>query len=436
MEKRKRIYRKTLIGIAVINVILIAVCQIVLYRRAIPEQLELHEGEVSRFDFHMPASATMYEGDGESINEGEQVAETMAGGKTVSPVASFNLAKPFSISAGGKQEYTMEVKLFGLISLKQVSVRTVSEQYIIPGGQTVGIYVETDGVLVLGTTGVEDSDGRYVKPAENIIVKGDYITAVDGRSIHYKSQLLNQIAKHKENPMVLTVRRNKQKIKVKVTPVATKNKGDYKCGIWIRDDTQGIGTLTYGTEEGYFGALGHGVSDMDTGELMESVEGSIYKAQVSYVIAGKSGKPGELVGSIDYASKNQLGRITDNTIHGIYGRGNAKFASYCGDKAVPVALKQEVKEGKAVIQSGISGTLEKYEVEIEKVQLSGVGKANMIVRVTDDELLSLTGGIVQGMSGSPILQNGKIVGAVTHVFVNDPTRGYGIFIENMLEHSN
>lgn len=431
-------YRRFLYGFLLLGIIGIVICQIVLYQNAIPEKIQIIKGENTQFDLHVPAMADIYQKNPIAVSafeEGSAALEAMSQNReNKSAVTSVNLAKPFTLTSKEAGGYVMQVRLFGLIPFKQVEVSTITRASVIPGGEPVGIYVETDGVLVLGTTAITDIDGRIQHPAENIVAKGDYIVAVNGKTIHYKSQLLEQIKKSKTTPMVLTLRRNQQKIKVRVVPVETRKNEEYKCGIWVRDDTQGIGTLTFTTNDGEFGALGHGVSDVDTGELLESQEGKIYQAQISYVIEGSNGSPGELVGSIDYSEQYMLGTIDRNTASGIFGCGGEDLLHYVEGKALPVGMKQEVQTGSAYIQSYVSGKRRTYQIQIEKVNLGADAKSpNMVIRVTDPKLLSLTGGIVQGMSGSPIIQNGKVVGAVTHVFVNDSTKGYGIFLENMLE---
>ena len=408
-------YRKFLISVIVLGIAAIMGIQFLLYQQALPNHITLVKGEQSRFSFLIPASADVY-------REQEAV-----------PVSNINMSKNFTLKNNALSSYTMDVKLFGMVPLKKVQVNTITETKVLPSGKAIGIYMETDGVLVLGTTALRDRKGNHCYPAKSVIQKGDYIVKADQTTIHYKSELLSYIKKKKTARIVLTLRRKERLIKVAVKPVLTKS--GYKCGIWIRDDTQGLGTLTCQSRQGHFYALGHGVSDVDTGELLNSRQGRIYEAEVSYVVPGTSGHPGELVGSIDYATLNWLGEIKKNQEHGISGQGNAKFMEYAKEQEeLPVAMKQEVKKGKALIQSYVSGEKKQYEIEIEKVSMgSDSDAADMVIRVTDPELIKLTGGIVQGMSGSPILQNGKIIGAVTHVFVNDPTKGYGVFIENMLK---
>ena len=208
---------------------------------------------------------------------------------------------------------------------------------------------------------------------------------------------------------------------------------EYKTGIWVRDDTQGIGTLTYVDENGNYGALGHGISDVDTSTLLSLQEGKLYPSDIISVVKGEKGTPGELAGVIRYDENEVMGSITANTEAGIFGKVTESFKSQLKGTPIEVGLKQEIETGPATIRCTVDGTVKEYDIEIEKVLLnsSDVNKS-MVIKVTDEELLQKTGGIVQGMSGSPIIQNGKLIGAVTHVFIQDSTSGFGIFAENMI----
>ena len=220
----------------------------------------------------------------------------------------------------------------------------------------------------------------------------------------------------------------------RVTPAKNQN-GEYKMGIWIRDNAQGVGTLTFVDGEGNFGALGHGITDSDTGELMELGRGSLYGTKIVAVRKGADGVPGELTGMIEYDDKNVIGEITRNTPYGIFGRLDLEKLKESGIylETQEVGFKQDIHPGKATMISTINDEMKEYEIEITAIHMGNDGgNKGLELLVTDDELLSLTGGIVQGMSGSPILQDGKVVGAVTHVLVNAPEKGYGIFIEEML----
>lgn len=232
---------------------------------------------------------------------------------------------------------------------------------------------------------------------------------------------------------VLLERKN-EKISVRITPVMSK-KGTYKIGVWVREDTQGIGTMTYVTEDGGFGALGHGITDSDTGTMIQLKEGEIFSAKILNVIKGKRGVPGELEGIISMTRQRKMGDIKKNTPRGIYGTVTEEVRNRLADQFVEIAMKQKVKKGKAVLRTRMEGYSQDYEISIVDIDMTSKDNKGMIIKVMDRALLDKTGGIVQGMSGSPILQDGKIIGAVTHVFVNDSTKGYGIFVENMISAS-
>ncbi|MDE7319800.1 MAG: SpoIVB peptidase [Lachnospiraceae bacterium] len=318
------------------------------------------------------------------------------------------------------------------LGLKEVSVRVVERKRVIPGGIPIGIYLETEGVYVVGTGEVEAADGLNYEPAYQIVQTGDYILAVNGKKIHDKDELISCVQANRTDIMILKLLRNAQVIQVRVNAVETKEE-DYKIGVWVKDDIQGIGTLTYMTENMRFGALGHGITDTDTGELLEASGGSLYDTNILEIIKGERGTPGEISGMITYSERHVRGTINSNTPAGIFGTTNQKTRSELAAEPVEVAFKQEISKGTAYIRSAVSGELKNYRVQIQEIRLNedDVNKG-MIFQVTDPELLELTGGVIQGMSGSPILQDGKLIGAVTHVFVNDPTKGYGIFAETMI----
>lgn len=233
--------------------------------------------------------------------------------------------------------------------------------------------------------------------------------------------------------LVLQVQRGEEQIRVAVTPEVASD-GILKLGLWVRDDIAGIGTLTFVTEEQDYGALGHGVSDLDTGELIRIDEGGIYETKITGISKGKRGIPGEVTGLIRFYSASYLGTIGANGKNGIYGQLTRLPEELLETEPVPVGYKQEITKGKAQIICSVEGERKAYEIEIESIDYHAKEENKGIrYRVLDEQLLDATGGIIQGMSGSPILQNGRLIGAVTHVFVDDPTRGYGIFIENMLE---
>lgn len=328
--------------------------------------------------------------------------------------------------------YQIRCKWLGVLPLKTIKVHTVEKQEVLVSGSPVGIYMETKGVLVIDSGEITDREGIRRTPAEHIIQSGDYICEIDGKVLTGKRQLMQLVRENQGEPMELQVIRHQETIKLEMTPVETED-GSYKLGIWVRDNIQGIGTLTYVEPNGTFGALGHGISDADTGERLEISDGDLYRADILSIRKGTAGTQGELRGVINYREENRIGTICGNSQYGI--RGQMEPGKYTESmKKIPTGLKQEIQTGKAEIRCDIGDGIREYQCEILEID-SNARDTNkcFVLRITDDDLLSRTGGIVQGMSGSPVLQNGKLIGAITHVFVNDPTKGYGIFIENMME---
>ena len=323
--------------------------------------------------------------------------------------------------------YDVKTNLFGAIPLKKIKVKVVDDQKITPSGEVIGVYVETDGLFVLDTDQFTGENSMEYAPSKNKLYRGDYIKKIDGKDIVSKKQFIEKINQGQGESVILTVQRKAKMMQIKIKPERSKTDHMYKIGTWIRDNTQGIGTMTYvkGTS---FGGLGHGIYDMDTGTLLKIKGGLLLDPQIYSIKKGKSGTPGEIVGSIEYKEENILGSIKKNTEKGIYGTIPKKQ-----QKAYKIGYRQDIKPGKAYILSNVSGTMKQYEIQINKIVPSDKDVLkSMEIEVTDKELLKLTNGIIQGMSGSPILQNGKLIGAVTHVFVNDPMKGYAILMETML----
>jgi len=308
----------------------------------------------------------------------------------------------------------------------------MNEQSLIVGGIPIGIYMETDGVLVLDTESILCNDGTKKEPAKNLVKSGDYIVGMNGEKIENKRELVQAVKELTEPEVILSLRREDEYIDIKMKTVEVED-NRYKLGIWVKDNIQGLGTLTYVTDSGEFGALGHGIHDADTSELIEIDSGFLYQTTIVGVQKGVKGEPGGLEGIIFYNKSNKKGVIEQNTENGIYGTVDNVNTLIEKIETAEICKKKDIKLGKASIRCTVDGKLEEFDIKIKNLDYytANVNKGIMI-EITDERLLSLTGGIVQGMSGSPILQNGKIVGAVTHVLVNDPTRGYGIFIEDML----
>ena len=279
--------------------------------------------------------------------------------------------------------------------------------------------IDTDGFT--GENGVDHA------PSKNKLYRGDYIKKIDGADVLSKKQFIEKINQSNGNSVTLTVSRRSKVLKIKIKPEFSKTDHMYKIGAWIRDNTQGIGTMTY-IKKDSFGGLGHGIYDMDTGKLLKIKGGFLLTPQIYSIKKGKSGTPGEIVGSIEYKEENIIGSIKKNTEKGIYGT-----VSDTESKAYEIGYRQDVKKGKAYILSNLTGSMKKYEIRISKVVPSDTDVLkSMEIEVTDKRLLNLTNGIIQGMSGSPIIQDGKLIGAVTHVFVDDPTKRYVILMETMI----
>ena len=330
------------------------------------------------------------------------------------------------------QEYRLSCKFLNLIPVKEVSVHVVEKSYVMPCGMPVGIYTKTKGILIIGTGKVTSSDGLVYEPADQIVKSGDYIMTVNGKEISEKEDLVRLVNDSQGDAVVLGILRDGEPIELKIKPAALKD-GSYKLGIWVRDDMAGVGTLTYISPDMKYGALGHPVSDGDTGSMIRLSGGKIYSTDIVGIVKGENGAPGELTGVINYKEENCLGTINENTRTGIYG-DLVKLPEEMEDAYVEVCMKQDIRKGAAYILSALDGNVQQYQIEIDEVDLSGREEnKGILFHVTDERLLSETGGIVQGMSGSPILQDGKIVGAVTHVFISDATKGYGVFIEKVLE---
>lgn len=306
---------------------------------------------------------------------------------------------------------------------------TMGSKYLVPGGEVIGIKLYTKGVHVVDTGFIDTVDGEKSPAKEAGIKSGDFIIKVDGVDVDTIEKFSTLIQNNKELSITYT-RKGKMKTTV-LTPVLSSVDNSFKAGLLIRDSTAGIGTLTfYDPETKLFGALGHGINDQDTGKLLTLKNGKVYKAHLTSVVKSQNGVPGEINGTF-IGENNNIGTLELNSYKGVFGKLNTKLSD---KKTYKVAEKDEIKMGEAYIMCSVENdTVKEYKIEIiNVVKNSPFKNEGLTIKITDPKLLSITDGILQGMSGSPILQNDKIVGAVTHVFVNDPTRGYGIFIENML----
>ena len=335
------------------------------------------------------------------------------------------------LTAGAGAGYaSLTFRLLGLLPVKTVTVSVEREKTLVPGGHSVGVALLTEGVIVVGVSDL----GAVASPARLAGLRpGDRIVSYNGIKIESASQLAEQLTS--SAPGAFEIVRSGERMRLKIAPAKDPRDGVFRLGAWVRDSTAGIGTLSfYDPETGQFGALGHAIADVDTGVTLPVGYGGIYESSVVDVNKGRQGAPGELLGQF-FDRDAQLGEILSNTDCGIFGTADAAFANPLYPDGLPVCTRADVHTGPAELLTTLTdGEITAYDCEIVKLNQQDAASArSMVIQITDEALLSQTGGIVQGMSGSPIIQDGRIVGAVTHVLVNDPARGYGILIESMLD---
>ena len=357
---------------------------------------------------------------GEEINLNYPVLEMRHTSKTTEP----------QVYASVGNSYSMDLKLLGAVQVKTVEINVVDRKMVKVCGTRCGIKMFTDGLMVVGMSDIPYHGGRANPAKEAGIQVGDIMEKINGVKLTSNEQLGKLVEECAGAPLQVQVRRSGQTFVTTLQPVKSSGDEKYRAGVWVRDSSAGIGTMTYyDPNSGIFTGLGHAVCDVDTGDIMPLQSGEAVAAEITGCKKGQSGTPGELKGK--FSDGAPLGQLLSNTSTGIYGTTSSPF--FNAGEMMPVAMSYEVQAGKAVILTTTGGTTpEEYEIEIEKVIVGDSGKGqNMVIHITDQRLLEKTGGIVQGMSGSPIIQNGMLVGSVTHVFVNDPTRGFGIFAENI-----
>ncbi len=420
--KQNKKYVKIVLPLACIVALMISWCS---FTRSIPDEIHMIQGKETVFEGNLPIQADIIE---------ENIGVLSVNNQPVTENIHIDMTKPFTVKSENQGTAKVELSLMGVLPLKTVQANVIPRTEIVAGGIAVGVSMDTRGIMVLGTGYVNGTENKVYEPAKGILQAGDMILQAGGKILKNKEDLMQVVEQNGEKSMEFLVDRNGVQQTVAITPVFSQEDNSCKIGIWVRDSTQGIGTITYfNPDNNTFGALGHGVYDVDTQELMQIKNGQITQSSIIDVKKGEKGEPGALTGNV--GRDLVLGSIAINTEVGIYGTVEDGKQSYFTGKKLPIALQQDIKEGKASILSNIEGEeVKEYDVEIESVNRYSKNESKgMVIKITDEELLSKTGGIVQGMSGSPILQNDKIVGAVTHVFVNEPTKGYGIFIENMLK---
>ncbi|MBU5478710.1 SpoIVB peptidase [Eubacterium sp. MSJ-13] len=415
--QRKKYYQFILIGLLALDIIVSVLYYIWYLDKKIPASINIVENTEESFDFNLPVQCNSIS------NDDIKVFNNSNKGGSLKVIAGK--------SSGSCKA---ELKLFGLIHYRDIKFNVIKKQKVMPSGKAAGIYVNARGVMVLGTSAIQGKGGNSYNPAKNILQAGDYIYMVDGKEVSSIDDIENILQVIGAGNIKMKVRRGREKIDVKIKGIEGED-GKIKIGTWLREDTEGIGTITYIAKNNTYAALGHGIADADTGLLIDISAGGLYEAVVNRIIPSKKGVPGQISGSVELSDRCRIGSIIVNNDSGIKGemdKGKEGF-SFEEKSALPVALKQDITEGKAFIMCQLGENIEKYEVEICNIFQNSKENKDMIIKVTDKKLLEKTGGIVQGMSGSPIVQGGKIVGAVTHVFVDNPARGYAIFIEKMFK---
>ena len=328
----------------------------------------------------------------------------------------------------------LQLSLFGNIKIKNVNIDVIPKTKVIPIGSSIGMKLYTKGVLVVGMSQIDTDNNQKEKPYENSgIEQGDTIIEVNNNEIGNTDELIQEVNKSNGNAISIKYVRNNKTMQTSIIPVKSEN--EYKLGLWVRDAAAGVGTLTfYEPSTNMFMSLGHGITDIDTEQIVEIANGELVTANIISINKGEKGKPGEIRGTID--NGYEIGSIYKNTNFGVYGSlKNKNYIPIDTSREMEVATREEIQEGEAKIlcQLDNSGPKE-YKIEIEKIYISNnKDNKSMLIKITDESLIEKTGGIIQGMSGAPIIQNGKFIGAITNVLVNDPTQGYAIFGDLMIK---
>ena len=380
---------------------------------------------------NIPDEITIFEGEnlslktifGMTVNSDDEVLEVSAnsGEKTINKIGN----------------ETLSISLFDKLFLKSIDVSVLPKTTVIPVGNIAGVKLYTNGVLVVGMSEIEGEDSKTYKPYENTgIEEGDTIIKINDNVISSTDDLIEKVNMSNGEKIEIEYIHDEETKECSITPIKTSNE-EYKLGLWVRDSAAGVGTVTfYEPSTQSFGALGHGITDIDTGDLLNIASGEFVTAKVLNIKKGEDGNPGKIQGTVE--EQETIGEITKNTEFGIYGKiQDLSSLNIDTSKEMEVAMRDEIELGKATILCSLDNqTVKEYEIEITKIYKDNhYNNKSMEIKVTDEELIEKTGGIIQGMSGSPIIQNGKFIGAVTHVLVNSSTEGYAIFGDLMLKQS-
>jgi stage IV sporulation protein B len=392
----------------------------------LPDEISLNSGKQQIYDFKLPVDVKI---------SGDDIGVLKFNGTTLKEKNYYSLNEPITIEPNKSGDTDFTVNLFGFLPLKDIKVSVSDKTLLIPGGQSIGVTLYTRGALIVGTSDISDEDGEFVNPASEAgLLPGDVIEKINGVTIENADHLSRLITDLNGDTVNVSARRDNRLMEFSVQPVKDSHDGKYRLGVWVRDSTAGVGTLTfYDPVRNIFAGLGHAVTDLDTGKLLTVKDGEIIESEILEIAKGEKGQPGELKGTFDLSEK-KLGRIEVNSEFGIYGKAYKAIRNPSYPSPIPVGTQEEVQYGPAKILCTIDDQgIKEYDCQIVKINRQKFpAQKGLVIQITDPELLRRTGGIVQGMSGSPILQNGKIIGAVTHVFISSPEKGYGMFIEWML----
>ncbi len=377
----------------------------------------------------IPNNIIIFEGENLNLKIATGLTLASKNSKTILTASNINKEK---INSEGTN--SLNLNLFGTIPVKEVNVNVIPKTMVVPLGNAIGMKLYTKGVLVVGMSQIETDKNEKKKPYENSgIEQGDTILEINNNIVGNTEELIKEVENSKGNTINIKYLRDDKTMQTDITPVKSKN--TYKIGLWVRDAAAGVGTLTfYEPSTNLFMALGHGISDIDTEEIVNIANGELVTANIVSITKGRKGYPGEIRGTIDEGKT--IGTIYKNTNFGVYGMvKNKNYLEADLTQEMEVAPRNEIKEGKAQIICQLeNSTKKKYDIEIEKVYINNnQNNKSMLIKITDKELLEKTGGIIQGMSGAPIIQEEKFVGAVTNVLVNDPTQGYGVFADIMIK---
>lgn len=394
---------------------------------SLPSEINLQQGQIENLNVGFPLPLTASDTNVVQINSESLGTKVWQKGSSVQLVPQ---------SCGKSQ---LKLSLFGILPIKNIAVYVSPQMSLVPGGQSIGVSLYTQGTLVVGRSDVVTQGGEVKSPARDSDLRpGDVIRQINGIDIENSVQLAELVAKYGDESLHMSIERDGQHLGIDIRAVRDQQDGKLRLGVWIRDSTAGVGTLTfYNPSNGRFGALGHPITDVDTGTLLSVKDGEIVHSRIIDVKIGEKGTPGELRGYFPGDGVG-IGSIDKNTRFGIFGSAYGKIPNPVYAQPLPVGGQAMAHTGPAKILTTIDDQgVREFDCEIIKItRQSEPAAKGMVIEITDKELIKKTGGIVQGMSGSPIIQDGYIIGAVTHVFISDPTKGHGVFIDWMLQNSN